>query len=98
MFDEETIRHIVDTASRAGAPATLAMDLDAELREVLHWYRQRMDRINRHTQVLGVLEDCGYSVTAAAGELGMSREGVYKHIRRARLSTANPIGVDTEAA
>lgn len=98
MFNEETIRRIVDNAEHAGAPTSLAVALEAELSEVLHWYRQRMERINRHTQVLGVLEECGYSVTAAADELGMSREGVYKHIRKSRLSTENPIGVDAEAA
>lgn len=98
MFNEEAIRRIVDNAEHAGAPASLAVALEAELSEVLRWYRQRMERINRHTQVLGVLEACGYSVTAAADELGMSREGVYKHIRKSRLSTENPIGVDAEAA
>lgn len=98
MFDETTIRGIVEGAERAGAPASIAMKLEADLKEALLAYRRRMDRVNRHTEVLSVLRDCGYSVTVAAGELDMTREGVYKHLRTERKSTDTSSGVDTKAA
>lgn len=82
-------------AERDGAPSCVACDLEAALLNVLFAHRRRMDRINRHTEVLGVLADCGYKVTIAADKLEMTREGVYKHIRK---STESRIGVDTKAA
>lgn len=97
-MDEATIRGIVADAERSGVPAQLATDLEAQLTEVMLWLRRRMERINRHSQILSVLEECGYSVTLAATELEMTREGIYKHIRTERKSTDSPIGVDAQAA
>ena len=98
MFDESTIRGIVEEAEQSGAPAGVSMRLEADLRETLMAHRRRMDRINRHTEVLDALAGCGFSVTVAAEQLEMSREGVYKHLRRRTLSTNTPVGVDTKAA
>lgn len=95
MFDETTIRDIVQRAERDGAPASIACDLEADLLNALFAFRKRMDRVNRHTQVLTAVIECKGSVTLAAAELDMSREGVYKHLRK---STENAIGVDTQAA
>lgn len=98
MFDESTIRQVVEAAERSGAPASIAMRLEADLREVLVSFRRSMERVNRHTEVLSVLSDCGFSVTRAADELGISKEAVYKHIRGDRKSTGMPIGVDSKVA
>lgn len=95
MFDEKTIDEILALAERSGAPPGVANDLEADLKEALHRHRRRMDRINRHTEVLDMLANCGYSVTLAADRLEMSREGVYKHLRK---STETRIGVDAKAA
>lgn len=95
MFDEATIKQMVEIAERDGAPRNVACDLEADLLNVLFAYRRRMARVNRHTQVLGIVAECLGNVTMAADELDMSREGVYKHLRK---STENRIGVDTETA
>lgn len=94
-FDEGTIRQVLQAAESEGAPAGVVNKLDADLREVLHQYRARLARINRHSEVLSVLADNGFKVMDAARELKMTREGVYKHIRK---STENHSGVDAEAA
>ena len=94
-FNESTIETVLQAAQREGASDGVLGTLEAELKEVLHAHRRRMDRINRHTEVLSTLADCGYCVALAAGKLEMTREGVYKHLRK---STDFPIGVDTQAA
>lgn len=94
-FNESTIEDVLQAAQREGAPNGALASLEADLKEALHAHRKRMDRINRHTNVLTTLADCGYRVKDAACELGMTREGVYKHLRK---STENPSGVDTQAA
>ena len=97
-FDESTIEEIVSMAERAGAPPSVACDLEAALLNVLFAHRKRMKRIDRHSEILAMLADCGYSVTLAARKLDMTREGVYKHIRPQSLSTENSIQVDAQAA
>lgn len=97
-FDESTIQQVLQAAQSEGAPESLLSKLDAELKEVMHSYRIRMDRIQKHSRVLFEVEECGYNVTLAAEKLDMSREGVYKHLRRRPLSTEQPSGVDTKAA
>lgn len=91
MFDESTIKEIVQKAEREGAPPCVACDLEADLLNVLFAHRRRMDRINRHTQVLDMVTTCKGSVSIAALNLEMSREGVYKHLRK---STENRFAVD----
>ena len=92
-FDETTIQTVL--AQVEGAPEGIMQKLDADLREVLHHYRRRMERINNHTRVLAIVAEHGYNVTLAAQVLDMTREGVYKHLRK---STEIPSGVDTKAA
>lgn len=71
------------------------MRLEADLYEVLHAHRRRMDRINRHTEVLSIVAEAQYNVTRAAEILGVTREAIYKHLRK---STELPSGVDGKAA
>lgn len=97
-FDETTIEEIVRCAEREGAPQAAAIRLEADLREALHGHRQRMERIRKHSDVLFAVEESGYNVTLAAEKLQMSREGVYKHLRKRTLSTETAVGVDTKAA
>ena len=92
MFDEFKIKEIVIEAERDGSPQCVAGDLEADLLNVLFAHRRRMDRINRHTQVLDMVSTCRGKVSIAAVNLGMTREGVYKRLRK---STGNRIGVDT---
>lgn len=94
-FTEQTVEEIVRNAERDGAPPSVAMRLEADLAEVLHAHRRRMDRINRHTEVLSIVADAHYNVTRAAEILGVSREAIYKHLRK---STELPSGVDGKAA
>lgn len=94
-FDENTVNDVVAMAKQGGAPEGVANQLHADLMEALHHYHRRMERINRHSEVLLKVQECGYNVTHAANELEMTREGVYKHLRK---STENSIGVDTKAA
>jgi len=94
-FNESTIEEVLQAAQREGAPSGALATLEAEMKEVLHAHRRRMDRINRHTNVLATLADCGFRVSLAAEKLEMTREGVYKHLRK---STETAIGVDTQAA
>lgn len=95
MFDESTIREMVQKAERDGAPPCVACDLEADLLNVLFAHRRRMDRINRHTQILDMVSTCRGNVSMAADNLDMSREGIYKHLRK---STDTHSGVDTQAA
>ena len=94
-FTEQTVEEIVRNAERDGAPPSVAMRLEADLSEVLHAHRRRMERINRHTEVLSIVAEAQYNVTRAAEILGVSREAVYKHLRK---STELPSGVDGKAA
>lgn len=94
-FTEQTVKEIVRNAECDGAPPSIAMRLEADLFEVLHAHRRRMDRINRHNEVLGIVAKAHYNVTRAAEMLGVSREAIYKHLRK---STEVPSGVDTEDA
>lgn len=94
-FTEQTVEEIVRNAERDGAPPSVAMRLEADLSEVLHAHRRRMDRINRHTEVLSIVAEAHYNVTRAAEILGVTREAIYKHLRK---STEAPIGVDGKAA
>lgn len=95
MFDESTIKEMVQKAERDGAPPNIACDLEADLLNVLLAHRRRMDRINRHTQVLDMVSTCRGNVSKAADILDMSREGIYKHLRK---STEKHIGVDSQVA
>ena len=97
MFDEAKIAEIVQGES-SRSPLGVLNELEADLANALFRYRKLMDRINRHSEVLAVFKECGYKVTDAAKELDMSREGVYKHIRKERKSTETTAGVDTKAA
>lgn len=94
-FTEQTVEEIVRNAERDGAPPSVAMRLEADLAEVLHAHRRRMDRINRHTEVLSIVAEAQYNVTRAAEILGVTREAIYKHLRK---STELPSGVDGKAA
>lgn len=94
-FTEQTVEEIVRNAERDGAPPSVAMRLEADLYEVLHAHRRRMDRINRHTEVLSIVAEAQYNVTRAAEILGVTREAIYKHLRK---STELPSGVDGKAA
>jgi transcriptional regulator of acetoin/glycerol metabolism len=82
MFDERTIREIVDEAERDGCGQGLAMKLEADLLNTLAQHRRRIERNRRHERVLSVVGLCGFDVRAASEVLDVSREAVYKHLRK----------------
>jgi hypothetical protein len=83
-FSEETIREIVLKAERDGAPASIAIDLEADLLNALFAHRRRMDRINRHTQVLDMVSRCKGNVSAAAEVIGITPRAVYHHLEKVK--------------
>lgn len=82
MFDENTIKGIVDAVEREGCGLDLAMKLEADLRTVMANHRRRIERNRQHERVLLTVQNCGWNVTQASEALNMTRQNIYLHLHK----------------